>query len=64
MIQVMRGAACADTYLAAGLLLRGNAAISDVTRNMARLRPNLRMAYWNPEVRARSRRSHVWLAQA
>ncbi len=39
------------TYLACGLLMRGAAAnISDINRNIARLRPSLRMAHWNTEV--------------
>ncbi|KAK9816636.1 hypothetical protein WJX72_003106 [[Myrmecia] bisecta] len=38
-----------STYLACGLLMRGNIAISDVNRNVARLKPSLRMAHWNCE---------------
>lgn len=37
------------TYLALGLIMRGQATITDVNRNIARLRPSLRMAHWASE---------------
>ncbi|GIL43207.1 hypothetical protein Vafri_1011 [Volvox africanus] len=38
------------TYLACGLIARGpTATISDINRNVARLRPQLRMVHWNSE---------------
>lgn len=37
----------AGTYLACGLIMRGQAAsVADLNRNLARLRPSLRMAHW------------------
>lgn len=50
--QLIRANPRNGTYLACGLLMRGAATISDVNRNVARLRPALRMAHWNNEVRA------------
>eukprot|EP00899_Mesostigma_viride_P012026 jgi/Mesvir1/20824/Mv07921-RA.1 len=39
-----------STYLACGLLLRGESVtISDINRNVARLKSSLRMVYWNTE---------------
>lgn len=38
-----------STCLACGLLLRGDANISDANRNVARIKPSMRMAYWNQE---------------
>lgn len=37
------------TYLACGLILRGDAKISDLNRNINRIRPEMRMAHWNQE---------------
>jgi tubulin epsilon len=37
------------TMLACGLLLRGDVTVSDVQRNVARLRPQLRLPFWNPD---------------
>ncbi|GIL72770.1 hypothetical protein Vretimale_4473 [Volvox reticuliferus] len=38
------------TYLACGLIARGpTATIADINRNVARLRPQLRMVHWNSE---------------
>ena len=37
------------TLLACGLLLRGDVTISDAQRNLARLRPQLRLPFWNPD---------------
>lgn len=45
----------ASTYLACGLLMRGGITISDANRNIARLKPHLKMAYWNQEVRGAAR---------
>lgn len=39
------------TFLATALMLRGSASIGDVQRNVARLRPSLKFAHWNEEVR-------------
>lgn len=42
------------TYLACGLIARGpTATMADINRNVARLRPQLKMVHWNSEVRAR-----------
>ncbi len=50
--QLIRADPRHGTYLACGLLLRGASAnISDINRNVVRLRPSLRMAHWNTEVR-------------
>ena len=40
-----------STYLACGLLLRGPINISDINRNIGRLKPSMRMIHWNTEVR-------------
>lgn len=40
-----------STYLACGLLARGRISGADVARNIATLRPNMHLAYWNEEVR-------------
>lgn len=48
--QLIRADPRHGTYLACGLLMRGAATISDVNRNIARLKPSLRMAHWNDEV--------------
>jgi tubulin epsilon len=37
------------TTLAAAALVRGSVPLSDVSRNMVRLRPSLRMVSWNPD---------------
>jgi tubulin epsilon len=37
------------TTLAAAALVRGDVPLSDVSRNMVRLRPSLRMVSWNPD---------------
>ncbi|KAF5842818.1 Tubulin/FtsZ family, GTPase domain-containing protein [Dunaliella salina] len=47
--QLIRADPRHGTYLACGLLMRGAATISDVNRNVARLKPSLRMAHWNSE---------------
>ncbi|KAF8067140.1 Tube1 [Scenedesmus sp. PABB004] len=39
----------AHTSLATALMLRGALSLSDANRNLARLRPGLRMAHWNTE---------------
>jgi len=36
-------------YMACGLILRGDAKISDIHRNVNRLRPGLKMIHWNQE---------------
>ena len=38
-----------STYMAVAFLLRGDAKISDLNRNVNRLRPQLNMIHWNPE---------------
>ena len=40
-----------STYLACGLLARGRITGADVARNIATLRANMHLAYWNEEVR-------------
>ncbi|GAX75354.1 hypothetical protein CEUSTIGMA_g2798.t1 [Chlamydomonas eustigma] len=47
--QLIRADPRHSTYLACGLLMRGNATISDINRNVARIKPSLRMAHWNTE---------------
>jgi tubulin epsilon len=39
------------TCLATALMMRGRLSLSDAQRNIARLRPSLKMAHWNTEVR-------------
>ena len=52
--QLMRTDPKHATLLASGLLIRGNVTMSDVQRNLARLRPQLRLPFWNPDgVKAR-----------
>lgn len=38
-----------STYLACCLLMRGKMSIADMNRNVARLKPNLRMVHWNSD---------------
>ena len=38
-----------STYLACGLILRGDAKISDIHRNINRIRPDMKMISWNQE---------------
>ena len=38
-----------STLLACGLLLRGDVTVSDAQRNLARLRPQLKLPHWNPD---------------
>lgn len=47
--QLMRADPRQGLLLAAGLLVRGDVLISDVTRNVERLRPTLRMPTWNQD---------------
>ena len=47
--QLLRGDPHAAVHLACGLLARGDVPLSDVTRNVGRLRRELRMAAWNPD---------------
>ena len=47
--QLMRADPKHTTLLAAGLLLRGDVPISDAQRNLARLRPSLKLPIWNPD---------------
>lgn len=49
--QLLRADPRNSTYLACGMLFRGAVTISDVQRNLARIKPTLRMVPWNPEVR-------------
>jgi len=37
------------TMLACGLLLRGDVTVSDAQRNLTRLRPQLKLPFWNPD---------------
>ncbi len=49
--QLIRADPRRATYLACGLLLRGvGGSVSDMNRNIARLRPSLRLPHWNCEV--------------
>lgn len=49
--QLIRADPRAATYLACGLIARGpTATIADINRNIARIRPQLRMVHWNSEV--------------
>jgi hypothetical protein len=50
--QLIRADPRRSTYLACGLLARGPISIADLHRNIARIRPSLRMAHWNTEVRS------------
>lgn len=47
--QLIRADPRRSTYLACGLLARGAISISDINRNISRIRPSLRMAHWNSE---------------
>eukprot|EP00873_Tetraselmis_striata_P003164 jgi/Tetstr1/423428/TSEL_014109.t1 len=47
--QLLRADPRNSTYLACGMLFRGAVTISDVQRNLARIKPTLRMVPWNPE---------------
>ena len=38
-----------STLLSAALLLRGDVTVSDAQRNLARLRPSIRLPPWNPD---------------
>jgi tubulin epsilon len=38
-----------DRYLACGLMVRGKVQISDITRNIARVKPSLDFIHWNQE---------------
>jgi tubulin epsilon len=40
---------CIFRYLACALLLRGKVNISDIRKNIERLRPSLKFVYWNQE---------------
>lgn len=48
--QLIRADPRNHTYLACGLLVRGAATISDINRNVARIKPTLKMVHWNNEV--------------
>jgi tubulin epsilon len=39
----------AGTYLACGLLCRGALQVSDINRNIARLKPSLNLIHWNTD---------------
>ena len=47
--QLMRSNPKQATLLATGLLIRGDLRMADVQRNLKRLRPHLRLPYWNPD---------------
>eukprot|EP00462_Mataza_sp_D1_P026532 CAMPEP_0175125944 /NCGR_PEP_ID=MMETSP0087-20121206/3581_1 /TAXON_ID=136419 /ORGANISM="Unknown Unknown, Strain D1" /LENGTH=463 /DNA_ID=CAMNT_0016407805 /DNA_START=34 /DNA_END=1422 /DNA_ORIENTATION=- len=38
-----------DTYLACSLMLRGSVQMSDITRNIERMKPKLKLAHWNED---------------
>jgi hypothetical protein len=50
--QLIRADPSSSTYLATALVLRGAVAISDINRNLARIKPSMRTVRWNSEVRA------------
>ena len=47
--QLMRCDPKHSTLLACGFLLRGDVTVSDAQRNLARLRPQLKLPFWNPD---------------
>jgi tubulin epsilon len=47
--QLMRCDPKHETMLACGLLLRGDVTVSDAQRNLARLRPQLKLPHWNAD---------------
>eukprot|EP00741_Cyanophora_paradoxa_P019504 tig00021127_g18827.t1 len=47
--QLIRADPWRSRYLACGFLVRGDVQISDVNRNIARLRPDMDMIYWNQD---------------
>ncbi|MEW5303364.1 MAG: hypothetical protein WDW38_001690 [Sanguina aurantia] len=47
--QLIRADPRNHTYLACGLLVRGAATISDINRNVSRIKPTLKMVHWNNE---------------
>lgn len=47
--QLMHASPIDHSYLACALLLRGNARISDITTNINRIQPKMKMANWNHE---------------
>lgn len=47
--QLTRGNPRSASHLACGLLLRGDVVMSDVTRNVQRLKGELHMTRWNPD---------------
>lgn len=47
--QLLRADPRRSRYLACGLLLRGDVAVSDVQRNLARVRAQVELAHWNPD---------------
>ena len=47
--QLLRADPRHHRFLACGLLLRGDVTVSDVQRNLARLRPQVELAHWNPD---------------
>eukprot|EP00357_Protocruzia_adherens_P006593 CAMPEP_0114993620 /NCGR_PEP_ID=MMETSP0216-20121206/12637_1 /TAXON_ID=223996 /ORGANISM="Protocruzia adherens, Strain Boccale" /LENGTH=481 /DNA_ID=CAMNT_0002357295 /DNA_START=138 /DNA_END=1583 /DNA_ORIENTATION=+ len=47
--QLLKADPRSSTYLACGLMLRGNVQISDINRNINRLKPQLQMIPWNQE---------------
>lgn len=47
--QLIRADPRNHTYIACAFLMRGNATISDVNRNLARIKPNLKMVHWNAD---------------
>ncbi|XP_071100417.1 tubulin epsilon chain-like isoform X1 [Haliotis cracherodii] len=47
--QLLRADPKHSLYLACALMVRGNAEISDIRRNIDRLKPNLKFIHWNQE---------------
>ncbi|XP_064652208.1 tubulin epsilon chain-like [Lineus longissimus] len=47
--QLIRADPKHSTYLACALMVRGNAEVSDIRRNIERLKPSLKFIHWNQE---------------
>jgi tubulin epsilon len=47
--QLIKANPKASTYLACGVLVRGDMQVSDINRNIKRMQSGLQMAHWNQE---------------
>lgn len=56
--QLLRGDPKRSVHLAVGLLLRGDIVISDVARNVDKLKREIRMAHWNQDGEADAATMH------